>query len=111
MPKAKGTPTTEREQFILSGMFALTNMGQPLPKNAREIIKRLHDTPTLTISNCTMAFCQDYMENDDHQDMFEQEAKHWYKKTFKLKKYTREEIQRAWQHNAIVMWPEPADAE
>lgn len=102
--KTKGTPTTQREQFILSGLFALTNMGQPVPKNVAEIFQRLHNTTTLTISNCMMAFCQDYMENDDHQDMFQKEAEWWYKDTFSKKQYTREKIISTWkQHDEIVL--------
>lgn len=103
-PKVSRTPTTQEERMVLSGMFALSNMGQPMPKDTKQIIKDLLGSKFLTVESAMSTFCQRYMETDEHYQMFFKEAKWWYKDTFCKPKYTREEIARVWPDMAELMW-------
>src|SRR4029077_220462 len=102
MPKKKGTPTTEREQMILSGLFARTNMGQPMPKDIDWMLDRLYSCKHMSVEEATNTFCGEFMESEEIENGFYEEAHGWYKHTFKKKKYTREEIVRVWPEKAVV---------
>lgn len=59
---------------ILAGMFACTNSGLGLDTGA---LLRLLQTPPKSLSAATLAFCEQYCENDNDLAMFEEEADMW----------------------------------
>jgi hypothetical protein len=109
--KTKGTKLDEFELPILSAIFARSNMGQGLPsKSEVERFKTYVDWRTKkpfapSFQSCVIAFCGKFMESDEHEDMFMQEAKSWMKE---LKKDTAEEIARVHPDIAELYWRDPA---
>jgi hypothetical protein len=96
------TKTTERERVILSGLFALLNLGVQTPKDIERKLGTAFVMKKLTVDSATHLFCAEYCENDEMFEMFCGEADHWYKRTFSKAKMTREEITRIWKETAIV---------
>jgi hypothetical protein len=78
-------------------------MGQPMPRDLEGIIRRLRNCKPLTLGTATMAFCEPYMENDEHEIMFKQEARWWLRDTFSKRVYsTREAICKTWKDMPAV---------
>lgn len=63
--------------LILAGIFARSNMGQGLPtvEQVRECIKY----PPKNANSAACWFCEQFMETDEHEKMFEDEVKMWVK--------------------------------
>jgi hypothetical protein len=77
------TTPDDKTRFTLAAIMARSNMGMPLPDV--ETVKRMikyggHNT----ISSAVCDVCDQYMETDEHQQMFEDEARGWYKHHRKL---------------------------
>lgn len=90
--KAKtGTKFEPRDIIILTGIFARSNMGQGLPKV--ELVRQFMKSGTPTVGGSSLFFCQDFMETDEHESMFRQEAQSWVKT---LKETSVEEATRIW---------------
>lgn len=62
----------DKKAVIVSAILGGTNYGQPYP--SVEKVKNL-TTYQPTLSSAVMALWGDLMESDDHQDMFEDEAR------------------------------------
>jgi hypothetical protein len=104
VPKAKPTPLTERELAVLSGWFARSNMGQE--RAGRDEVQRLlTQTHDVSINSATITFCAEFMECDEHERMFEEEADGWYANLKKLK--TREKVLASWPDVDWYFWTEP----
>jgi hypothetical protein len=72
----------EMAYVILAGVFALTNMGQPLPtQSSIENAIKDYRNPRInwTIESSAIHFCGHLYESDEHEEIFLNEAKGWYK--------------------------------
>ncbi len=69
------TKFTKQQKMIVAAMFARTNMGQPNP--TVEQVRRQFTRPPEHLSTPVMAFCEQYMETDEHQRIFMAEARSW----------------------------------
>lgn len=65
-----------RMRVILSAAFAVSNMGQPRPSSAD--IKRLKEGREPTLESAVMFLAERYMETDEHQSIFMDEAQSWF---------------------------------
>lgn len=107
----KGTKLDEFELPILAAIFARSNMGQGLPaKRDVERFKTNVDWRTKKLAppaleSCVSDFCGKFMESDEHQDMFEKEARWWLKG---LQKRTIEDIAQVHSDIAELYWRDPA---
>lgn len=105
----KGTKLTERELIVLSAIFARSNMGQGFP--AKRDVERLKDyvprNPAydLTLGSCVNDICRKFMESDEHQGYFMEEAEDWLKD---LRRDTCEGIAHVHPDIAELMWRDPA---
>ncbi len=100
---------TESERAVLAAYFARSNMGQMRP-DRREIEPLLSDG--VTLPGAVIALCQEFMESDEHYDIFMKEAKMWASRRYFGGKYcTREAIIGTWPHIKEVFWPEGANDE
>ena len=61
---------------ILSGMLARSNMGQPDP--SIDQVKRLRSSPPTTVQNAVCRLCEQFMESDEHERIFTEEAMAWF---------------------------------
>lgn len=68
---------TPEQLNVIAAIFARSNTGMPLP--TVEEVRHLLSLKKNSLSGCVMYLCQQYMESDDHQEMFEDEAKGWRK--------------------------------
>lgn len=85
--KPKAPKMTEHQAMVLSGVFAVSNMGQDLPK--ADDLARLNRAPSASVNSSVMYFAREYMECDEHQAMFEDEGRMWYRM---LKKQSLAEV-------------------
>lgn len=93
---------TEKERKILAAIFARSNMGMGVP--SKDDVARAAAEPFLSsVSGYVMDFCQQFMETDEHQTWFEDEALSWYDELGK-KENTRERILKVHPHIGEVMW-------
>lgn len=97
---AKGTPLTERELIVLSAAFARSNMGQGNPPK-EHVQQLLTSDRNPSLSSAVMRFCEQCMETDEHQRMFETEAKSWVRS---LRKKDREYVTSTWPDMAALFW-------
>lgn len=70
-------PMSDADRIVWSAIFARTNMGQLMPDAymiSRYRIAAKHGTDLGAMVNMV---CGDYMESDEHYDMFLDEAKSW----------------------------------
>jgi hypothetical protein len=67
--------TRDGDVCILAAIFAVSNMGQPLPDESA--VRRLRKLDRITLSGAVCDLAGQYMESDDHQDIFEGEARSW----------------------------------
>lgn len=96
------TLLTEREAIVLAAWFARSNLGMPNP--SRKEVERLLSATYLTLSGATLALCQKFMESDEHEQMFLDEAKSWLK-DFSKKYKTREAVLEIWPDVKGDFWP------
>lgn len=96
----------KKERIALAGAFARTNMGMSVPSKSN--MQRLLALKDISLSAAVMWFCQDYMETDEHQDMFEQEGAAWYKL---LGETSKEDLIKLWPHMAELLVPDQQGAE
>jgi hypothetical protein len=73
----KMTKMTNQQAIVLAAIFARSNMGHGESPEWR--IKGLMANPKITLSDAVLSCCGDLMETDEHQQMFEEEARGWYK--------------------------------
>lgn len=77
--------------LILAGMFARSNMG--LPRADIDDVARAKKNPPRTARESSEMFCQQFMESDEHEDMFAGEAEMWEKE---LTQMSEEASRRTW---------------
>ena len=88
------TKLSNDEVDVLAGVFACSNCGmnRPSRKDVRYALKY-----GFTVHQSVMHFCGQYMESDDHEDMFLEEAYSW---VHYLKNTSKEDLIRA--HSEIM---------
>jgi len=69
-------PMTEQQAIILAAAFGRSNMGMGMPPVAD--VQSLMRFGRCTLSGATLRFCEQFMETDEHQSMFEEEARSFY---------------------------------
>lgn len=67
----------KHKAIVLAGIFAVSNMGQKLPPIGDVV--RVKANAKTTVNSSVMAFAQGYMETDEHQKIFEDEGRSWFK--------------------------------
>lgn len=83
---------TRDEIVILAAMFAVTNMGQAMPDV--DVVRQLRRTKKVDLGSAVMCVAEQYMESDEHQDWFMEEAQSWVKQ-LKAKK-TMAAVREIW---------------
>jgi hypothetical protein len=66
---------SEKDIIILAAMFARSNMGMERASDNR--VRRLKDCKFLHLEDAVSDLCQEFMENDEHYDIFVEEAQGW----------------------------------
>lgn len=92
-------PMPDPDLIVWAALFARTNMGQSMPD--ADMIRRYrtaakHGTGLSAMVNMV---CGDFIENDEHADMFFEEAQMWKQQ---LRKDDIEDIFRKWPHKREV---------
>ena len=64
--------------IIFAGYMARTNMGQARDKSRLARAKFAHNLKHWNLNTSVEHFCQEFMEGDDHYDMFMDEAQGWF---------------------------------
>lgn len=74
-----GTPITAHELPVLAAVLARSNMGQALPDRleVESLLRGTHRGDPVSIGAAVAQLCQQFMENDEHYDMFVKEAEWW----------------------------------
>lgn len=67
----------ESQLNVVAALFARGNMGQLQPSVGE--IKRAFGNEKATLNDAVEMLCQQFMENDEHYDIFLEEAKGWVK--------------------------------
>ena len=100
------TPLTPSERIVLSAWFARSNMGQE--RASRKSVERLLASKHLTLDSAVTALCEQFMESDDHYDLWITEAQGWFNDYFAPNKEyaTREAIIKTWPDTKLYFWPE-----
>jgi hypothetical protein len=81
----------KQKAITLSGMFALSNMGLPLPD--KTIVARAKKYPPKTADDSAYMFCEHVMETNEHERAFKLEARDW---KFRLSNMTDEQAAKTW---------------
>lgn len=106
----KGTKLDEFELPVIAAIFARSNMGQGFPPKKRvEDMKNYKDWRTkkpkpVPLSTAVIDFCQQFMESDEHEGYFMDEAEGWLKD---LKKETCEAVAQDHPDIAELFWRDP----
>lgn len=95
------TKLTDKDAIILAAIFARSNMGQGRP--SIQDVARAKASANPSISGMVSFFCGNFMETDEHQAMFEDEARSWYKG---LKRDTAEYIKKVHPDIGALYWSE-----
>lgn len=80
----------ELNKIILAGAFACSNMGQRIDDHTWDWAFKY---PPTTIRSSMEHFCQQFIETDEHEDIFFEEAKMWERE---LAKMSDEKIATTW---------------
>lgn len=90
---------TMMNRTILAGMFGVTNMGQPMP-DVQSIAQAMCVDPQYrSIDTMVEYFAQQYIESDEHYDIFRAEMESWQST---LSEYTDEDIARIWPNHVTA---------
>jgi hypothetical protein len=87
------------EVIILAGIFARSNMGLGNPDKAT--VERMKASANPSVSSAVMATCGDFMETNEHQEMFEEEGRGWVRQ---LSKMSQDDVRNTWPDIATLMW-------
>ena len=74
MPKHKNA-FSENELHVCAAILGRSNMGMSRPKSSD--VASLKNSGSCTLNGAVMYLCQEFMETNEHQRMFESEAK-WF---------------------------------
>lgn len=99
------TPITERELCVLAGWFARSNMGMERAGRA-EVQRILQQKYDVSVNSAVIHFCAEFMESEEHEAIFDEEAQGWYKNLKKSYK-SREALLEAWPELDAYFWTEP----
>lgn len=102
------TLITDLERRVLAGIFARTNMGQDTPKK-RDVQQILSQPFNMRYAakggdDFAILFCAEFMETEEHETIFSEEACGWFKHFGKRGQNTREYIEKTWPAKAALMW-------
>lgn len=94
------TEDRKKRLIIMAGMFGVTNIGMSIPelrliKSERNSLDMPHayNNAREAAGEAGVQFAAQYIENDDMEKSFRNEAKSWYSKLSKMKD---NEIRRIW---------------
>lgn len=92
-------PLSDADRIVWAAMFARTNMGQSMPD--ADMIRRYRTAAKhgTSLSAMVNMVCGDFIENDDHADMFLDEADMW---KHQLRNDDLEDIFKKWPHKRAV---------
>lgn len=62
-------------KFVAAALLARSNMGMPRP--TAENMRWWHFTPHTTLGSAVISICEEFIENDEHYEMFMDEARGW----------------------------------
>lgn len=69
---------TSNMMHILAGLFARSNMGMGAPEPYRITkLKSLSESHPITLDDAVVTFCEEFMEEDSHYDIFMAEGAMW----------------------------------
>jgi hypothetical protein len=94
------TNLTSTEKNVLAAWFARSNMG--MTRAPREKVQYLLKSDS-TLESATISLCQEFMETDQHEAIFQEEAEGWFK-TISKKYPTRESILKVWPDIKEYFW-------
>jgi hypothetical protein len=84
---------TPAQLNVVAAVFGHSNMGMELP--TVDAVRFLLRLPKVTLSTAVMHISGGWMESDEHQDIFEEEARSWVKNP---ELASLESIQPVWPH-------------
>jgi uncharacterized protein YukE len=68
----------EYKATVMAAVMARTNMGQDMPDREKMFAARFScNVENWTLDTAVSHFCQEFMENDEHHDIFTDEATMW----------------------------------
>lgn len=67
---------TKQDLIILASMLAISNMGMERPSS--EEVQRMKKAAPQDVDSCVIGFAQQYIESDEIQDAFVEEARAWH---------------------------------
>jgi hypothetical protein len=97
------TKLTDREKNVLAAWFARSNMGMERASR-KEVERLLNSTWEVTLQGATVSLCEQFMESDEHERIFELEAEGWHKDLSRKYK-TREAVLKIWPDVEAYFWP------
>lgn len=73
---------TREQKYVVAALFARSNMGIEKPDDSR--VARLFKNAAApsrwaSLSNAVIGICEEFMESDEHQKIFENEGQMWMK--------------------------------
>jgi hypothetical protein len=90
---SKVTKFTKPQLYVIAALFARSNTGMDLPKAAELRRMMMNASPLTTLGSAVVGMCEPYMETNEHQRMFMDEAKMWMRDK---KLATLESIAKVW---------------
>ena len=93
-------PMPNSDLIVWAAMFARTNYGHSMPDGDRIRRYRISAKHGASLSAMVNMVCGDYIETDDHYDMFVEEAESW---RHRLSKDELEDIFKKWP-NKRAAW-------
>jgi hypothetical protein len=76
---SKVTKFTKAQSYVIAALFARSNAGMDLPRAAELRRMMMNASPLTTLGSAVVGMCDQYMETNEHQRMFMDEAKMWMK--------------------------------
>lgn len=95
------TPITDHERAVLAGIFARSNAGMGHPP-ADMVARAMRGSG----NDYTIMFCSEFMETEEHEEMFASEGRSWEKHLKKRGQNTREYMFRVHADIAKLVWPQ-----
>lgn len=92
-------PMSEPDRIVWAAIFARTNYGQSMPHHHVVMLYRNAAKHGTSLGAMVNFVCADFMENEEHYEMFYDEAKSWYAR-FKDKEL--EDIFKTWPEKRAV---------
>jgi hypothetical protein len=76
---SKVTKFTKAQSYVIAALFARSNAGMDLPRVDELKWMMVSASPLTSLTSAVVGMCGKYMETNEHQRMFVDEAKMWMK--------------------------------